>query len=246
MYKVVWFTRFREGMTREDARRHWREVHGPLGLKVPQITAYVQSHAVAALGPGGEDGRALGFDGYSSCWFVDEETYREALRTPEWADVAADGPNVFDLDSFRGMCAVLDEQTIIEGDYGPLKAVWVVRFKDEIRSDPERTREAHEHWIRTHGEHHGRTVPGIGRYVQNHCVAPLGEEGADSDGELFFDGYAECWFADRAAFERAMSSPEWLEMNADAATIFDVDYIFEGMSAFVEENVVRDGRTLKR
>ena len=58
--------------------------------------------------------------------------------------------------------------------YGPFKAVWVVRFKDEIRSDPARTREAHEHWIETHGGRFGRDVRGIGRYVQNHCVAPLG------------------------------------------------------------------------
>ena len=146
---------------------------------MPQIKAYVQSHAVAALGPAEESDVPLGFDGYSSCWFADEESYAEALQTPEWADIAADSPNVFDSDSFRGMCAVLDERTIVDGDYGPFKAVWVVRFKDEIRSDPARTREAHEHWIETHGGRFGRDVPGIGRYVQNHCVAALGPEGAD-------------------------------------------------------------------
>ena len=37
VYKVVWFARFLEGMDKHEARRHWREVHGPLGLKVPQI-----------------------------------------------------------------------------------------------------------------------------------------------------------------------------------------------------------------
>ena len=169
-------------------RRHWREIHGPLSLKVPQITAYVQSHAVAPLGPVGEADGVLRFDGYSSCWFADEETYRAALRTPEWDDIRADGANVFDLDSFRGMCAALDERTIIDGDYGPFKTVWVVRFKDEIRKDPARTREAHEHWIETHGEDLGRKVPGIGRYVQNHCVSALGERGADPGGELWFDG----------------------------------------------------------
>ena len=53
-----------------------------LGLKVPQIEAYVQSHAVAALGPTEESDVPLGFDGYASCWFADEESYREALQTP--------------------------------------------------------------------------------------------------------------------------------------------------------------------
>ena len=37
VYKVVWFARFLEGMDKHEARRHWREVHGPLALKVPQI-----------------------------------------------------------------------------------------------------------------------------------------------------------------------------------------------------------------
>jgi uncharacterized protein (TIGR02118 family) len=144
------------------------------------------------------------------------------------------------------MCAVLDERTIVDGDYGPFKAVWVVRFKDEIRSDPERAREAHDHWIETHGSRFGRDVPGIGRYVQNHCVAPLGQEGADPRGELLFDGHSECWFEHRGAFELATSSPEWLAMNDDAMTFCDVDYILSGMSAVVEENVVKGGRRLTR
>ena len=246
MYKVVWFARFLEGMSNKDARRHWREVHGPLGLKVPQIEAYVQSHAVEALGPAEASDVTLGFDGYSCCWFADEAIYGEARRTPEWAAIGADSSNLFDSDSFRGMCAVLDERTIVDGDYGRFKAVWVVRFKDEIRSDPARTREAHEYWIETHGGRFGCDVPGIGRYVQNHCVAPLGAEGADPNGELWFDGFSECWFEHRGAFELAMSSPEWLAMNDDALTFCDVDYIVDGMSAIVEENVVKGGRRLTR
>jgi hypothetical protein len=79
VYKVVWFARFLEGMDKHEARRYRRrEVHGPLGLDVPQIKACVQSHAVAALGPAGEtDGpnrcksRRL-----PSCW-------RESSRKPK-------------------------------------------------------------------------------------------------------------------------------------------------------------------
>ena len=239
MYKVVWFARFLAGMDKHEARRHWREVHGPLGAKVPQIEAYAQSHALEALGPAEASDVTLGFDGYSCCWFANEESYRKALRTPEWAAIAADSPKLFDPGSFQGMCAVLDERTIVDGDSGPFKTVWVVRFKDEIRRDPARAREAHEYWIETHGGRFGRRVPGIGRYVQNHCVAPLGDEGADPSGELLFDGFSECWFESPAAFERAMASPQWLAMNADAETFCDVDYIVGGMSAIVEEHVIK-------
>ena len=241
MYKVVWFARFLEGMDKHEARRHWREIHGPLGRNVPQIETYVQSHAIEALGSVDMSDATLGFDGYSCCWYADEESFLESIRTPEWADIGVDGANVFDMDWFSGMSAVLDERTIVDGGYGPFKAVWVVRFKDEIRSDPARTREAHEYWIETHGGRFGRKVAGIGRYVQNHCVAPLGAEGADTSIELSFDGFSECWFEDRAAFDRAMSSPEWLAMNDDAETFCDVDYILGGMSAIVEEHIVKGG-----
>jgi uncharacterized protein (TIGR02118 family) len=242
VFKVVWFARFGAGRERDEARRYWREVHGALARKVPQIEAYVQSHAVEPLGPAGAGEVSLGFDGYSCCWYADEGSFLESIRTPQWAAVAADGPAVFDPASLSGRSAVLDERTIVDGDYGPFKAVWVVRFQDRIRRDPTRAREAHEHWIETHGGYFGRAVPGIGRYVQNHCVAALGPEGPYGGVELQFDGFSECWFRDRGAFELAVSSPEWLAMNEDAATFCDVGYILGGMSAIVEEHVVKGDR----
>jgi uncharacterized protein (TIGR02118 family) len=246
LYKVVWFARFLEGMARGEARRHWRDIHGPLGREVPQIEAYVQSHATHALGPVGPRDDPLAFDGYSCCWYADEDSFLTSLQTPEWAAISADGPNLFEMDWFWGMSAVLDERTIVEGETGPFKTVWVCRFKDDIRRDPGRVREAHEYWIETHGRRFGRLVPGVGLYVQNHCVAPLGADGADESIDLRFDGFSECWFEDRAAFDLAMSSPEWLAMNEDAENLFDLDYILGGMSAIVEDNVVRGGRELAR
>ena len=43
-----------------------------------------------------------------------------------------------------------------------------------------------------------------------------------------------------------MSSPEWLAMNDDAESLFDIDFVLGGMSAIVEENVVKRGRELAR
>ena len=149
------------------------------------------------------------------------------------------------MDYFWGMSAVLDPRTIIDGPPGPFKAVWAVRFKNDIRSDPERVKEAHEYWIGTHGGRYGQAVPGIDCYIQNHCVAALGVDGATDEIDLLFDGFSECWFQDRAAFDLAMGSDEWLAMNADAETLFDLDFILtDGMSALVEENVVKAGREL--
>ena len=78
MYKVVWFARFLEGMDKHEARRHWREVHGPLGVNVPQIEAYVQSHAVAALDPA--EATSHSGSSYASCWFADVALRRSAAN----------------------------------------------------------------------------------------------------------------------------------------------------------------------
>ena len=51
MYKVVWVARFHDGISPEAARKHWREVHAPLGMKVEGVERYVQNHVVSALGP---------------------------------------------------------------------------------------------------------------------------------------------------------------------------------------------------
>jgi hypothetical protein len=52
--------------------------------------------------------------------------------------------------------------------------------------------------------------------------------------ETYFDGYSCAWFTDRAAFQAAMTSPEWAAVGEDSANAFDSGW-FAGMSAHVEE-----------
>ena len=241
MYKVVWLARFGEGIASADAHRHWKTVHGPIASRVAGIERYVQNHVLSALGAVAPSDAATYFDGYSCCWYESRETFEASLRTPEWAAVAADSPNLFDDTCWEGWSAALDARTIIDGDEAPYKTVWFVRFKDDVRADAARTREAHEYWIATHGGHFGAQVPGISRYVQNHVVRAIDATGENETTAVEFDGFSECWFADRAAFERAMSAPEWLRMNEDAESLFDVDYILPHMSAVLEQTVIVPG-----
>jgi uncharacterized protein (TIGR02118 family) len=241
MYKVVWVARFHGGISNEEARRHWREVHAPLGAKVAGIDRYVQSHVLSALGPLGVSAEPAAFDGYSCCWYRDRRAFEETLRTPQWAALGVDSPNLFDDSRWEGSSASLDARTIIEGPLAPFKTVWFVRFKPEVRVDSERAREAHEYWIAKHGGHFGTQVPGISRYIQNHVVSAIGAEGETPSVAMDFDGFSECWFEDRAAFELAMASPEWLRMNEDAEQLFDLDYIVPAMSAVLAELVVVEG-----
>jgi uncharacterized protein (TIGR02118 family) len=245
MYKVVWVARFREGVSREEARRHWREVHAPLGTRVAAIERYVQNHVLSALGPLALSEEPAAFDGYSCCWYRDRNVFEESLRTPEWAALGIDSPNLFDDSRWEGSSASLDPRTIIDGPAAPFKTVWFVRFKPDVRGDPQRSSEAHERWIASHGGQFGARVPGIARYVQNHVVAAIDGAGENPDIAMDFDGFSECWFADRGAFELAMASPEWAEMNEDAAELFELDYIVPAMSALLEENVIVAHRELR-
>ena len=154
------------------------------------------------------------------------------MQTPEWARLVEDGDNVFDMTWLDGMSAVLKEYTIMDGPQSPFKVLWMVRFRPDLDRDY-----ADRYWLNTHGAIFKSLD--IDRYVQNHVV-----ESTIDGASVGFDGFSECWFADRAAFELAMSSPEWLEMNDDAENLFDVAYILDGMSAVVEEHVVKGSHEL--
>ena len=234
MYKLARIVRFGPGMERAEGKRRWRGRHAELGRAVHGVERYVQNHATESLGLVGPDAERPDFDGYACVWFADRDAFQGALGSPEWDAMVADDVELFDTAALATMVAAVEEHTIIDGPEGPFKAVWVVRFKDDIRADPARTGEAHAYWTATHGGAYGVKVPGIDRYVQNHVVEPL-----DDGVQPAFDGFSECWFQDRAAFDVTMASTEWGEMNADAETIFDVGWIVGGMSALIDEVVVK-------
>ncbi len=117
-----------------------------------------------------------------------------------------------------------------------VKLVWFVRFFEGLDRDA-----AWAHWRERHGPL-GSQVLGIEHYVQNHVVASVGPDGA-TDEPVLFDGLSECWFEDRAAFNQAIASPEWLAMNAGAENLFGLDFSLEGMSAVVEEHMVAGERS---
>jgi uncharacterized protein (TIGR02118 family) len=230
--KVVWVARFKRGMSAEEGSRYWTEVHAPLGLKAPHFVGYVQNHVRGAIGAGSAvTAGDVAFDGYSCEWWTDEAGFRESLASPEWKAVVEDGANVFDPDSLRGMCGVLEERVMRKGPAGPFKVVWFARFRSDVPRD-----EASEHWRRRHGPIALR-VPWIDRYVQNLVTSPLGADGVDDDVEMAFDGFSECWFADREAFQRSLEAEPWAELIEDGYTFLDMDALV-GMSAILEERVI--------
>jgi uncharacterized protein (TIGR02118 family) len=84
MTKLVVLLTRRADLSRDEFRRYWREVHGPLGAKMPGVRKYVQNHAVADGAP---------FDGFAEMWFDDTASMQAALASAESAAAGADAPN---------------------------------------------------------------------------------------------------------------------------------------------------------
>ena len=233
MYKVGFIGRFLPNVDAAEGRARWEGPHARLTATVPGIVKYrlnFPTQNVVLLGVTDEPTR---FGGYACIWFADEAAFHAAMASPEWAAVTADAAEFLDVDYVLSMSAPVEENVVIDGPEGPFKAVWICRFQDEIRASAEKTADAHAYWKRTHGSHYGAQVPGIGRYVQNHNIGNL------TDSQCEMDGFSECWFQDRAAFDLCMGSEEWDNMNGDAFNLFVVDeFIVDGHSAILDEVVI--------
>ena len=85
--------------------------HGPI-FKELDIDRYVQNHVVGPIGAEGETGDAeIGFDGFSECWFKDEQQFLDAVESDTWAVAVEDGLKVFDMSQLWG--AVLRENVVV-------------------------------------------------------------------------------------------------------------------------------------
>jgi uncharacterized protein (TIGR02118 family) len=227
MYKVVWIARFTPDKSREEADTYWAESHGPSMAKVKPLAGYVQSHVVGPVAAISGADEATHFDGYSCAWWNSREDFEQAMTTPEWQYVVDDGDNVFDMSWLWNMSAEIEEVTQIEGPKSPYKAVWVVRFKEGMSRA-----EGREYWTNTHGPIFKELD--IDRYVQNQVVGPVGAEG-ESDAEIGFDGFSECWFKNEQQLIDAIESDAWAAAVEDGLNVFDMNNLW---GAVLEENVV--------
>src|SRR5437899_10950988 len=78
--KLVYCITRRPGMSIEEFSRYWREVHGPIGRRIPGLRRLVQSHPV----PRPPDMAAPDFDGMPELWFDDMTALEAAPPSPRW------------------------------------------------------------------------------------------------------------------------------------------------------------------
>jgi uncharacterized protein (TIGR02118 family) len=82
LIKRISFLKRKPGLNREEFFRYWRDVHGPLALKLPGLRRYVQCHALLSLYANGDPP----FDGAAQLWFADLVAMQEMLESRAYVE----------------------------------------------------------------------------------------------------------------------------------------------------------------
>ena len=92
MIKLVYCIAKKPGMTDVEFFDYWKNVHGPIGARIPRLRRLVQSHRRSLPG----DKRLPDFDGMAELWFDDAEALLAARQSPEWKASQDDESNFID------------------------------------------------------------------------------------------------------------------------------------------------------
>jgi len=105
MIKVVYCITKKRGMTDVEFSHYWKDIHGPIGARIPNLRRLVQSHRLNL-----EEDRAPDFDGVAELWFDDITALGRARQSPEWKTSTEDELNFID---HKRVAYVVTEEHII-------------------------------------------------------------------------------------------------------------------------------------
>ena len=226
-----------------EFQRYWAEHHGPFFSHTPHLRRYVQ-HITLPEAYGGQP--APTHDGVSMFWYDDLEsivhppsrpTLSEAIpashadvydwyvRSKRYGDpdtmtlaetVVLDDAQLFDRSpdwplAHKRCGVVATERVVLEGQTTPsmVKAVVI-----EARKPGLTIQEFQKYWYEDHAPLVAK-LPGLRRYVQNHGIPE-----AYPVRTMTHDGFAELWFDDLAALQRAAATPQWQAVVEDGRELF--------------------------
>ena len=92
MIKLVYCFTKKPGLTDEEFFRYWKNVHGPIGARIPGLRKLVQSRRLTVPG----DIRAPDYDGMAELWFDDVEALLASRQSLEWNASSKDEANFID------------------------------------------------------------------------------------------------------------------------------------------------------
>jgi uncharacterized protein (TIGR02118 family) len=92
MIKVVYCITKKPGLTDQQFFDYWKNVHGPIGARIPGLRKLVQSHRLIVPG----DQSRPDYDGVAELWFDSVEALLSARQSDEWKASTLDEHNFID------------------------------------------------------------------------------------------------------------------------------------------------------
>jgi len=208
MIKWIVAIKYKVDRSREACRQYWLERHGPLTLEIAGLKHYVQSHRVS----GEEDIGNAPYDGFGSLWFESEAAAKQALASPQMAELKADADRFAESAATKQFLA---REVVMRDVAEQDDALKLVTFN--YRKPSMSPRMFQDYWKNKHGPLVLRNFAALRRYVQNHALMSWYESGAEPD----FDGVLEAWLASFEALRAGEGTPEHESMRADEANFLD-------------------------
>jgi uncharacterized protein (TIGR02118 family) len=92
MVKLVYLITKKAGIKDEEFFRYWKDVHGPLGARIPGLRKLVQSHRRTVA----RDRHKPDYDGMAELWFDNPDALLAARESPQWKASTEDEANFID------------------------------------------------------------------------------------------------------------------------------------------------------
>lgn len=92
MIKLVYCITKKPELSDEEFFRYWKNIHGPIGAKIPRLRKLVQSPRINIPG----DKYPPSYDGIAELWFDTVEDLLAARQSQEWQASTADESNFID------------------------------------------------------------------------------------------------------------------------------------------------------
>ena len=190
--------------TTEEFRAYWRDKHGPLAARAPNLRQYWQNLVTDRIQRGIDFARGpWDLDGLSQLYFDD---MRQADHAFANSDMAA--TLIADEQRFLGDLHILTAvQNVVVPVPAPAKREALLKRVSMLKRRPELSEDDfRREWI-VHRDL-VRKMPGVAGYRQNVVIARERIKGQPCGyDELPIDGVVELWFEDAAVLEAAFASP---------------------------------------
>lgn len=201
--------------TFEAFNSYWRDEHGALAARAPNLRSYWQNAVIDRVQRGIEFERGgWDIDGFSQLWFDDVAQSAHAFTASDMAAALVKDENHF----LGGLHIVTAEQSVVIPLPAEAARANLLKRMSIIRRLPTLTEDDFRREWRIHGDL-VRKMPGVGAYRQNVVVVREREKGTPCAHEaLPIDGIVELWFKDEQTLQHAFASPAGQDAMAHAKT----------------------------